>query len=162
MPGTSPAGVETLEFTYTSQPEIDSIFSELGVNLRLEDKYSNKGPALYLEDVIDEATDTINQYCEWRYYPEDMAKNRWVRRRASWLAAYMLAQRRGNPKQFSTRHKQIIAELENINDAKLQIPRLPLRVYFVPEYANLVVDDRSRGSLPGGPDALGWYYWAGY
>lgn len=162
MAGTAPAGVETLLYTYTSQDEIDSIFSELGVRLRTEDKYSNKGPSLYMEDIIDEATDFVNQYCEWRYYPEDMALNRWVRRRASWIAAYMLSQRRGNPKQFTARFKQIIEELQMINEAKLQIPRLPLRAYFKPEVSNLVVEDRSRSSLPGGPRGMGWYYWVGY
>jgi hypothetical protein len=141
---------------------MDSCFSELGVKLRTEDRWSNKGPALYIEDIIDDATDTVNQYCEWRYYPEDMALNRWVRRRASWIASYLLSQRRGNPKQFVTQYKQIMEDLGRVFEAKLQIPRLSLRAYFRPEYHNLVVEDRNRDALPGGPHRMGWFYWVGY
>jgi len=95
-----------------------------------------------VQDCIDEATDTINQYAmEW-YEESRLVNSLWVRRRATVIACWLLSQRRGNPGQFEERVSQITLELEKVLKGDLRIPRLPMRADFTPGVSNYRVDDR--------------------
>lgn len=142
MAGTSPAGTETLPYQYTSRDEMDSVFSEIGIQLRVDDLFSTKGPTDYLVDLIDEATDEVNMSLEWKYLPEDLVTHRLVRRWASIIACHNASRRRGNPKQLTTWYNEVKEKLQDIFDGRKLLPRVPLRVDFLPTYSNLVVDNR--------------------
>lgn len=136
--------VETLTYTYTSVAEIRRIYSTDAVNLRLDDDddgYVSPTDDVYT-DLVYEATDMVNLYCEQWYDPSDMAENSWVRRQATWIACYLLSQRRGNPSQYGKRYEEIVGLLEKVQAGQLQIPRLPHRADFTPAVSNFRVDDR--------------------
>lgn len=133
--------VETLASIYTSEEEVTRLFSSLGIELRLDDLMGSD-LATYWTEVTCDATDKVNEYCEIYYEPTDMVNNRWVRTRATWICAYLVSQRRGNPAQFFTRYEEIIGELLAVLEGRLLIPRLPTRADFTPAMSNQVVDDR--------------------
>jgi hypothetical protein len=135
--------VETLTYTYTSEDEIKRLASVSGVNLRTSDLVGSNTTDYWTELVAD-ATDIVNQYVLGLYEEIDLADNRWVRTRASWIGLTQLCRRRGNPVPDSVlqRYEEIIEELLQVRDGFMQIPRLPTRADIVPVMSNLRVDDR--------------------
>jgi hypothetical protein len=135
--------VETLTYTYTSQDEISRLISIAGTNLRISDLTSTMKTEYWVE-LIAEATDVINQYCIWKYDAADMADNRWVRSRATWIALVLLCRRRGNdvPKSVLARYNEIMEELQKVHDYLLEIPRLNTSSENTPSMSNIHVDPR--------------------
>lgn len=139
--------VETITYTYTTADEIKRIFSTAAVELRVdddEDGYVNTTEDDVYTDIVYDATDVINLYLEQWYDPSDMAENSWIRRQATWIGCYLLSQRRGNPSQYNKRYEEVIAQLEKIQEGKLQVPRLPHRADFTPALSNYRIDDRNQ------------------
>lgn len=97
-------------------------------------------------ELIEEATDFVNQYAIWRYDAEDMVNSRWVRSRATDILAYLLSQRRANPAlaTYETRFRDIEAELQRVEKGMLKIPRLPISGDLTPAMSNIKIDDRFR------------------
>lgn len=130
---------------YTSERELNGLFSELGVELRLSDTSDNISDpdTSILFDLIVDATDTVNQYVLTRHIGKELelSRNRWVRRRATIILADLLSQRRGNPEQFATMYERAIKDLESVERGSIQIPRLGQDAI---DYANYVVDYRVR------------------
>ena len=141
----NPLGVVTsltpLANVYTSQDEIDRLFSTVGVSLRTDDLESIDLTA-YWTELTEEVTETINQYAEMYYAPADLVTSRWVRSRATWLGAHYLSMRRGNPALFLARYEDIITDLENVALGNVIIPSLPTRADMTPTMSNLIVDER--------------------
>ena len=141
--------VETLTYRYTSQPEMESIFSVDGIELRFDDDDDDAlSPTEldYLDDVIDEATDEVNLYLLDRYNASDLVNNLWVRRQASYIACHRASIRRGNPDQYLRKYEEVIAQLQAVQSEELNIPRLPLAYDSRPGHSNLVVDHRYRNA----------------
>ena len=136
--------METISYTYTSRADIEGVFSAVGVSLRVDDLTSTTALTAFWNDLIYEATDIINQYCEMYYAPADLATSYWVKVRTKWIGAYLLSQRRANPALFLQRYEEIIEELIQVSQGMLIIPRLPTRSELVPSLSNLIVDDRYR------------------
>ena len=136
--------VETLTHRYTTQAEIERIWSIKAAASRVDDDSDGSTESELWNDVIDEATDEVNLYAENWYDPADMVNNKWVRRQASYIGAYFLSQRRGDPGRFHQLYERIIATLEKIRDGLMQIPRLGQRENQVPSISNYRVDDRYR------------------
>lgn len=123
---------------YTSEQEIAYVFSQLGVTLRVKDPLDEiSDPLDPLIYAIEDATDTINQYCLLRYTAEELAANRWVRKRATILACQSLSGRRGNPQQFAPQAERVLDELERVQSGNLDVPRLPKQI---PSHTNLLID----------------------
>lgn len=137
--------VETLTYTYTSQAEVQRLISTEGVQLRITD-LTGTNATDYWTELIAEATDIVNQYCLGYYEAEEMADNRWVRSRATWIALALLCKRRANPVPGSIldRYEEIIADLNGVLIGKFMIPRLGTRSDMLPSLSNLRVDDRYR------------------
>lgn len=133
--------VETLSYTYTSQAEIESLYSSEGVSLRIDDLTGSALTNFWTEWIAD-ATTIIRSYCEGTYSDEDLSISHWVRRRATWIAAYLMSQRRANPAQFQPRYEEIMEELERVRTGELTIPGVPMRADLSPSVDNLVIDDR--------------------
>lgn len=141
---------EAIPTLYTSRSEIESIFTINGVDFRLDDDYNETISATeetYLDAIIIESTDIVNQYLLPLYSATDLAESRWIRRRASYIACYFLSMRRGNPRQFGDRYDEILSELEAIAmgpgiPGNPIVPRVPLRKTFTPSYINPEIDDR--------------------
>lgn len=133
--------VEVLAYTYTSEAEMQRLFSNKGVDLRVDDL---EDPTNTFTDIISEATDTINFYAELYYDPEDLNNSILIRRWATWIGVYLLSQRRGNSAQYEARYIEIINILEQISSGDRIIPRLATREDFTPAMSNVHVDDRFR------------------
>lgn len=135
--------VEVLTNVYTSEAEIVNVLSQLGLDFTLDDLVEPTLTQAKLE-FIEDATDLINQFAALRYLEADMVNSRWVRSRASWLAAYLFTQRRGNPAPGSVadRHERIMDELRDVREENIDIPRLATRGNFVPSISNYKIDDR--------------------
>ena len=133
--------VETLTSVYTTQAEIERIaYGEDGVPLIVDDITPGEESTFWVE-LTEDATDFINEVASLRYDPVDMADSRWVRSRSTWVGAYFLSQRRGNPALFVNRFDEITDELQRVAEGKIIIPRLPTRENFTPAMSNIVVND---------------------
>lgn len=135
--------VETLAFTYTSQAEVEKVYSQAGLDFSLDD-LAGADLTQGIKEFLEDATDFVNQFAGDRYEEADMNESRWVRSRASWIAAYLFSQRRGNPppEAFANRFDMIRDELEQVKADNLNIPRLGTKSNFLPSISNYTIDDR--------------------
>lgn len=135
--------VETLTYIYTSQGEIERLLSEDFADLMLDD-LRDEGIDDAFTDAIEDATDFMNQYLLQIYLDSDLETSRWVHSRCTWLGAYYLSQRRGNPPTaiLEQRKEEIEQELIKVQEGKVQIPRLPTNGNLEPGMSNYRVDDR--------------------
>lgn len=156
---------------FTSQDELDRLFSQSGIDLRIDDLTDTptleddspdplyKGTAL--NEFIDDASEWMWQFLWLIYEESDVTNNKWVRRRATWIAAYFISMRRGNPGQFIDRYEQIKEELTAVYNRQMFVPDAPVKVTTQPVISNFIIDNRgyapvervlpfnSMGSYPG-------------
>ena len=148
------AGTEALPPQYSTRTEVESIMSQVGVDVRLDDNEDDEvteanpqQPDIpdeegHLTDAIDEATDIVNEYALPLYSDTVLCASRWVRRRASYLAAWIVSQRRGNAALYEERACRIMEELERVRQGVLLIPRAERRVSTMPRMSNVRIDRR--------------------
>ena len=134
--------VETLSYTYTTRAEMERIFGESGVSLRSDDLGSDQ--TAMLDEIIGEATEMVNYHCSLIYEEEDLNTSFLSRRWATWIACYLLSQRRGNPSVFSEKYEEVITMLSEVADFTRIIPRLATREDFTPAMSNLHIHHRFR------------------
>ena len=129
-----------LTHTYTTQVEIRRLVSSDGADQWLIDIPSDT--ADYFTDIIEDATGTINMYLEKFYDPADMANSSWIRRRATYIAAYHLTKRRGDPGLYGDDYLRIIQELQEANEGLIQVPELSYQSGMLAVMQNVTVDQR--------------------
>jgi phage gp36-like protein len=130
---------ETLAYTYTTQAEIQRLAGRVGVNNIMQDLVGTDVADMW-EEVIADATTTIDSYAAQVYNQSDLATSRWVRSRATWIAAYRLSMRKGNNDNFAERYSEIIEELEKVKSLILMIPNIPLSADMSPVMSNVNVN----------------------
>ncbi len=136
---------------YTSQAEIERIWSVQGAAVHVDDYLGDETPpnddatfqAAVWDEIIAEATDEVNFYLAKFYEPGPMALNRWVRTRATWIGCYLLSLRRGDPGYYQTLYDKAIAQLERVDETH-PVPRLSYNQSFTPSMSNIRIDDRFR------------------
>jgi phage gp36-like protein len=133
---------ESITYLYTSRQEIERLIGYEGASAMTDDTLEGESEEDVWQDAIEQATDEINLFLEKWYDPSDMAENKWIRHQASWIAAYLLSQRRGNPALYERRYERILLLLEEIHKGYRQVPRLPWKADFSPAMDNVVVDHR--------------------
>lgn len=144
--------VETLTYLYTSRDEIERLMSDDGLeNMEDDSASSPTGTQVDRDDLetefISEATDKINFYVQELYEASAIVNNVWVRRRATWIAAYLMTRRRANPGYYNEQYEQAVEELELIALGKRKIPRAAQRSNSIPTVSNFVMDDRFLNPL---------------
>ena len=125
----------------TSEDEINRLFSTSGVSLRIDD-LSAGDQTTFKNEIIYQATETIYTYLETLYELADLGNSYWVRQRATYIAAYLLSLRKGNPGHFVRMYNEAIADLEAVQSGSLQVPSLYLKEDLSPSMSNLTVDNR--------------------
>ena len=128
-------------YTYTSINEIERLISISGSGAWLDDLNGNDITSYYNE-IVQDATGTINQYLEKLYEPLDMSTSFWVRRRATYIAAYHLTKRRGDPGLYGDDYVRIMEELMEASEGLIQIPGLAFSSGMVAVMQNVLVDQR--------------------
>lgn len=138
--------LESLTYFCTAA-NVEGVLSANGVKLRLDDDQDgavSSAELEYLTFARGDATETVRFACWMKYADSWLATSNWVNTRATWLAAYALCDRRGNPCPDSIvdRCERYQEELDAIADGKRLIPMLPLRTGLMPAYSNSRVDPR--------------------
>jgi len=126
---------------FTTRPEMEKLFSAMGVEFRLEDADDCDE---VLNFFIDDATQLVLQYAGQLYSSTDMNTSTWVRIRCTYIACYFLSQRLGNPSLFFSRYEQILDELQRVQQQLLPIPELATSQDMVPCMSNIEHDPRYR------------------
>jgi len=135
---------EVLAYTYTSQAEIERVYSKKGTTRRTDIDNTGASDPQIIQQVIDIATDEINMYLEPYYSTLDMSNNLWIRRQATYIACHYLSSLRGHATQYNSYYTRIKEWLERINEGKLQVPRLYRKSNMTPAVSNYIVDNRYR------------------
>lgn len=132
---------------FTTRDEIERLFSADAVQVRIDDAADILAETDVIDEVIADATEFVWQYL-WTRYAEAQVVNRdWVRRRATYVAAHFLSQRRGNPGQFIDRFEQIKEELQLVYTCALHVPDAQVNTVQQPVVSNYVVDNRNYGPV---------------
>lgn len=150
--------------TYTSAAEMERLFSDIALDERIDLTGVGASEDTVLNDMINDATSTIDAYIAKYYAPASVTNNQWVRRRATVFACHYLSQRRGNPALFTQWFDRILGELEKVAEGKLLIPGAASYGDGIPAVTNYYMDssfggqkarvdigNSSEGSYPGQP-----------
>lgn len=130
---------------YTSRAEMESIWSTLGVDNRLDDDDDGLVGSAEEDDllrVMEEATDEVNGYLGGTYSLVTLGEVRRIRRMASYLACHFLSERRGNLPSYCQKVEDIRETLQRIRDGKIVLPGVPKAHEFLPGVSNYTVDRR--------------------
>lgn len=133
--GTIPANL------FTSQEEIDRLISLSGSQQWLDDLDALEIDDYYTEVIVD-ATLTCLQYLGKLYDASALESSMWVRRRATYIAAYHLTNRRGDPALYGGYYQRAILELQEAADGLIQIPDVPYSAGMLAVMQNTIVDQR--------------------
>lgn len=130
-----------LAYTYTSQEEIQRLYSVQGVKAIISD-LAGPNVAYMWEELIADATTMIDAYLGAIYNPIDLMNSYWIRQRATWIAAFRLSQRKGQPDLFSQRYEEIMEELVKAQALAILVPNVPTSINMAPSMSNTYVDPR--------------------
>ncbi len=131
-----------LTYTYTSWEEITRLFSAKGVDLRVDDLTDNAELTAYKRELCEDSTDIANSYFLGLYDADDLALSRWVRMRVTWIACYLLSQRRGNPALFIQRYQDCLLDFERVQNGIMSIPNVATSANLAPKMSNIIIDQR--------------------
>lgn len=129
---------------YTSQAEVLRVMGDFAESLLMDDAKSKNS---VWKDVLEDVTDTINMYAMQHYNLSDLSTSKWIRRRATYLAANILSNRRGNPPLFTSRVERVYDELNEVRDNRFRIPNVPVKYFQGPVVRNYVVQPLGNHSL---------------
>ncbi len=143
--------METVTSLYTSQAEIERYWSKRAAALHVNDFDDDEVPDFdneqfqtdVWEEIVTGATDEANFYLLRFHQAADLANNRWVRTRATWIGCYLLSLRRGDPGYYTTLYERAIGDFQRVDETH-PVPRLGLKTEFTPAMSNIRIDDRFR------------------
>ena len=129
------------QYQFTSAEEIIRLISLDGSNQWIDD-LSKSDYDDYLSEVISDATLTCMQYIGLKHDADDLYQSYWVRRRATYIAAYHFTKSRGDPGLYGEDYNRSILELEQVADGIIQIPGIPFSTGMLAVMQSPVIDMR--------------------
>lgn len=123
---------------YTSQAEIEDIFSISGADLHTDDIIDNPS---FWEKLCERATSRVNQYLMGLFSAENLQNHVRIREIATYIACYLLSIRRGNPALYRGEYEECLADLENMQTGNLYLD-IPRRQSHRVVMQNVVIDNR--------------------
>lgn len=135
---------------YCTQSDVEAIWSEWAVEVRLDDDEDGDADAGLIDDIIEMATTKMNKYLFRRYLPSVVAASAWAKWACAYIASYHLAIRRGNipPAPIQAEYESYKQLLEEIESGKQSLPAddglSPERFDNFPSVTNYHVDGRHR------------------
>lgn len=131
-----------MEIFYTTRQQVELLLSRYGAMTFADDNRDGIAEPDVWNMILGEASREVDLYLTRWYSPQDMKNNRWIKYITTWIAAYLLTLRRGNPGLFKGRYEMIISWLERIFTGIMQVPDLAWKEDLSPSLSNMVVDDR--------------------
>jgi hypothetical protein len=133
--------VTPLAYTYLVQGDLERQMGVYGLKVRLDqnaDGYITTDEQAIVQDIINEATETVNFYCWGKYTDAMLATSNWVNRKATILGVYRACTIRLNPvPDFVVEDSaKVEEELKTVRDGAGLIPFLPLRRALAPKWSN--------------------------
>jgi len=129
------------QYQFTSAEEIIRLISLDGSNQWIDD-LSKEDYDDFLQETISDATLTCMQYIGMKYDADNLYQSYWVRRRATYIAAYHFTKRRGDPGLYGEDFNRSILELEQVADGIIQIPDIPFSAGMLAVMQSPVIDMR--------------------
>ncbi len=128
---------------YTSQTEVERLFSSLAVELRRDD-FEDTDPEYdnVLEEVLLQAHYEVKSIINRVYSDANALLHPWIRKRATYIAAYFLSIRRGNDSQYFNEYFQALEDLEALVKGELFIDDLAANINSLVTYCNISSDNR--------------------
>ncbi len=140
--------VELAPLLLSSRPEVESIFSADGIDLRIDDdddlvtdgEGGTANDEQFLIDALIEASDEGYMRLQVRYDDDVLADSLWVRRRASYIACHILSTRKGNPAQYCAQYERYLKDFDKVaKGGEYFIPRVKPRANFQPTMSNMAI-----------------------
>lgn len=129
------------QYQFTSTEEIIRLVSLDGSNQWVDDLDKSDYDDFMIEAISD-ATLTCMQYIGMKHDAVDLYQSYWVRRRATYIAAYHFTKRRGDPGLYGEMFNRAILDLEQVADGIIQIPDVPFSSGMLAVMQSPVVDMR--------------------
>lgn len=136
-----------LTYLYTSEDEIRRLISSSGAD-SWSDDLSETGEDYYFTEVIEDATGTINQYLQKLYSPAALVNSPWIRRRATYIAAYHWTKRRGAPGLYGDDFLRSMDDILAVMDGDAQVPGVPFSAGMLAVMQNVTIDQRFAVNKP--------------
>lgn len=128
-------------YQFTSAEEIIRLISLDGSN-QWTDDLTKEDYDDYFSEVISDATMTCLQYAGKLHDAQDLYQSYWIRRRATYIAAYSFTKRRGDPGLYGEDYNRSIFELQEVAAGTIQIPDVPFSSGMMAVMQNIVIDQR--------------------
>ena len=134
---------ETPIYGFTSLELIRQIYSVKGYSNLLADLGGNSADeANVVDQAIRDAEETMMVRLGQYFEPGHCVGNRFITSRATWIAAYYVASRRGNEHYFQEKYEEAMRELDAIAQGQLPPPpEIPLRAQLMPAMTNFTIDE---------------------
>lgn len=129
------------QYQFTSAEEVIRLISLDGSNQWVDD-LDKSDYEDFLSEVISDATLTCLQYIGMKYDAAALYQSYWVRRRATYIAAYHFTKRRGDPGLYGEDYNRSVLELEQVSDGIIQIPDVPFSAGMLAVMQSPVIDMR--------------------
>lgn len=100
---------------FTSREEIERLFSRSGVTYHTED-FQDPELTVVINEIVIRATEKVLQFLRGRYVESDMAESYWVRMHATFIGAYYLSVRQGNPSLYDDQYNEALLDLALARD----------------------------------------------
>ena len=130
-----------LSYYFTSESEMDRLFSESGVDTRINDLNSAQ-KSTSITELAARATEDVQSYLGALYDDQELSNSAWVRDRATVIACYKLSIRLGNDAQYYNQYLDALADLEAARDGLLLVPGAAQSTGTLAEFANVSTDMR--------------------
>ncbi len=139
---------EVAPLLLSSRPEVESIFSIDGIDLRIDDDDDGvtdgtggtANDTQLLIDALIEGSDDAYQKLLGNYEDVVLETSTWVRRRVSYIVCNIISIRKGNPAQYCEQAEKYMKAFVDIQHGREFIPRLKPRFNRQPTMSNVIVD----------------------
>lgn len=160
---------QLLTYQYTSKEEMERLFSRDGIEYRSDDYNPTSESDFYndvVEEKIEEASWEVKAILNKKFDDASAHQNKWIRRRATIIACYLLSIRRGNDAQYFNEYLDAKFDLEEAVNGKVQLG-IPSGRFVRPGMINVSSDNRfayapMRADFFTSTDLQGIKYWNYY
>lgn len=138
-----PSGMESINYVYTTQQEVEVFISQLGAVAFSDDNKDGIAEINVWATMAVYATREVDLYCNRFYDPSGLFPSYLVHEWGTVICCYRVCKRRNNPSPEGLQddYNETISRLEEVRDGKLKIPGVPVRNTRQPVMSNMSIND---------------------